>query len=77
MENSKVMEIIKKLSGAEEVCESDELQGDLHLDSLALVTLLVDIEEQFDIELKESDMNPFDLITVRDVAELVRKYTDN
>lgn len=77
MENSKVMEIIKKLSGAEEVFESDELQGDLHLDSLALVTLLVDIEEKFNIELKESDMNPFDLITVRDVAELVRKYTNN
>lgn len=77
MENSKVTEIIKKLRDAEEICESDELQSDLHMDSLALVTLLVDIEEQFDIELKESDMNPFDLITVRDVCELVRKYTDN
>ena len=77
MENSRVEEIIKKLSGAEVICESDELQGDLHMDSLALVTLLIDIEEQFDIELKESDMNPFDLTTVRDVAELVRKYTDS
>ena len=53
----------------------DSLENDLALDSLALVNLLLDIESEFKIELNESDLNPFDLITVGDVVELVRKYT--
>ena len=53
---------------------SQTLAEDLAMDSLRLVMLLVMIEETFDIELDESDMNPFVLITVADVAELVAKY---
>ena len=53
---------------------SQMLAEDLAMDSLRLVMLLVMIEETFDIELDESDMNPFVLITVADVAELVAKY---
>jgi hypothetical protein len=36
---------------------------------------LKQIEETFDIILDESDMNPFDLIKVNDVINLVEKYT--
>ena len=70
----KVIGIIKELSGKEEVNLSDNLQEDVALDSLAMVTLLVEIEEEFDIELDESDMNPFDLNTVEDTVNLVNKY---
>ena len=52
-----------------------ELIKDLALDSLRLVMLLVNLEETFEIELDESDMNPFQLITVQDVVNLVNKYT--
>ena len=51
-----------------------ELINDLALDSLRLVMLLVNLEETFEIELDESDMNPFQLITVQDVINLVAKY---
>ena len=37
---------------------SRELVKDLALDSLRLVMLLVNLEETFEIELDESDMNP-------------------
>ena len=50
------------------------LLGDFAMDSLRLVMLLVTLEDTFGIELDESDMNPFVLITVRDVLNLVRKY---
>ena len=50
------------------------LQEDLALDSLAMVMLLIEIEEAFGIELDESDMNPFELNTVQDVIVLVSKY---
>lgn len=71
----KVAEILKSMSGEAEVSSEDSLENDLALDSLALVNLLLDIESEFNIELNESDLNPFDLITVGDVVELVRKYT--
>ncbi len=71
----KVAEILKNMSGEAEVSSEDSLENDLALDSLALVNLLLDIESEFKIELNESDLNPFDLITVGDVVELVRKYT--
>ncbi len=50
---------------------------DLGMDSLRMVMLLVTIEDTFEIELDESDMNPFSLITVQDVVNLAMKYVSN
>lgn len=69
-----VIEILKDLSAREDIKLTDELQSDLSLDSLSMVMMLVDIEVAFDIELQESDMNPFELETVNDVIALVEKY---
>ena len=71
---NRVFEIINVLSGAENITESCELINDLGMDSIEMVALLIEIEEGFDIRLDESDMNPFDLITVGDVVKLVDKY---
>lgn len=70
----KISEILKKLSGVEQVNMDDRLQYDLIMDSLSMVALLIEIEETFGITLDESDMNPFDLNTVRDIIELVNRY---
>lgn len=70
----KVKGILCELSGEETVENTDHLQGDLALDSLMMVTMLVEIEEAFAIELDEADMNPFDLGTVQNVIDLVAKY---
>ena len=70
----KVKEILSDLCGGETIMNVSTLQGDLALDSLLMVTLLIEIEEKFGIELDESDMNPFELNTVQDVIVLVSKY---
>lgn len=70
----KVKGILCELSGEETVENTDHLQGDLALDSLMMVTMLVEIEEAFAIELDEADMNPFDLGTVQNVIDMVSKY---
>lgn len=70
----KLKEILTGLSGVETIANDATLQGDLALDSLSMVTLLVEIEENFGIELEESDMNPFDLTTVQSVIDMVEKY---
>lgn len=70
----KVTVILSELSGMESICLEHELQRDLGLDSLQMVTLLILLEENFQIVLDESDMNPFDLINVWHVVDLVEKY---
>lgn len=70
----KVKEILRNLIGIDDFSEESSLIKDLGIDSLGLVTLLIEIEDSFGIELEESDMNPFDLISVSDVIDLVQKY---
>ena len=69
----RVFDIIRELSGVENVELNASLQGDISLDSLGMVTLLIMIEDEFKIELDEADMNPFDLLTVDNVVTLVKK----
>ena len=70
----KVCVILSELSGIETICLEHELQSDLGLDSLQMVTLLMMLEENFQITLDESDMNPFDFVNVWQVVDLVEKY---
>ena len=70
----KVVEILRELSGVEEINDELSFEEDLGLDSLLMVSMLIEFEEIFDIELKESDMNPFDLKTVNDAVALVESY---
>lgn len=70
----KVKKILRNLIGIDDFSEESSLIKDLGIDSLGLVTLLIEIEDSFGIELEESDMNPFDLISVSDVIDLVQKY---
>ena len=71
-----VSAIILDLAGVKTITPELDLQKNLALDSLEMVTLLVMLEEIFEITLDESDMNPFDLTTVADVVKLVEKYVD-
>lgn len=70
----KVVKILMELSGKDIINDTDDLQQNIGLDSLGLVTMLLMIEDVFNIQLKESDMNPFDLNTVLDVIQLVERY---
>ena len=69
-----VMELLEELCLTPVTDSSLTLVGDLALDSLRMVMLLVTLEDTFEIELDESDMNPFALVTVQDVVELAEKY---
>ena len=53
-----------------------ELCGDLGFDSLSLVELIVFLEEKFDIEINESDLDPNNIKTVGQIYILVEKYLE-
>lgn len=72
--SEKIYELIKELSGSDNISDNSTLQDDILLDSLGMVTMLILIEEKFNIELDESDMDPFALVTVSDVIALVGRY---
>lgn len=71
-----VKDLLSKLTGEAEITSEKNLQTDLYMDSLSLVTMLVEIEDRFKIELDESDMNPLNLLTVSNVVDLVSKYVE-
>lgn len=71
---NKISKILNKLTGFENIKPEENLQLDLAMDSITMVTLLIEIEETFGITLDESDMNPFNLVTVNDIVKLVNKY---
>ncbi|MBE6717765.1 MAG: acyl carrier protein [Ruminococcaceae bacterium] len=73
----KVKGILSELSGQKSVEVDATLQGDLAFDSILMVTMLVQIEDVFGIELDESDMNPFELNTVQSVISMVNRYFCN
>ena len=74
MTDEKLQKILRELSGLDTFGENDSLQGDLGLDSLAMVNLLLAIEDAYGVTLEESDMDPMTLLTVADVSALVEKY---
>lgn len=70
-----IYKILSDLSGVEVNESQSKLVDDIGFDSLMLVTMLLEIEEKLDIELDESDMNPYDLITAGDVIAMAERYT--
>ena len=77
LQRKKLMDVLSQLSGVENIHEGDFLLTDLGLDSLALVNLLVMLEEAFGFEFSPSDLDPFALSAVEDVMLLVAKYIDD
>ncbi len=73
----KVIEILRDIVECDEInCESD-LKEDIGLDSIGLVTLLIEAENVFQIELDETDMDPFELKTVSDVVTMISQYCES
>ena len=70
----KVIKLIEELCLTKIQDTTQTLIGELAMDSLRMVMLLIKLEENFNIELDQSDMDPFSLITVDDVIALSSKY---
>ena len=72
--NERVITVLNSFSNKKDIQLQDRLQSDLGMDSRSMVMLLIEVEETFQIQIHESDMNPFDLNTVENVVRLVERY---
>ena len=68
--------IITEKRFSDTIAADMKLSEDLGFDSLSLVELIVDLEDRFDIEIDESDMDPSQLKTVAQIYSLVDKYLE-
>lgn len=72
----KVNEILKEKSFCDVITSDLRLKEDLGFDSLNMVELMVELEDKFNIEIEESDLDPAALQTVSHIYDLVKKYTE-
>lgn len=54
-----------------QISENMKLKEDLGFDSLRLVSLILDIEEKMNITFDESELDPGELIMVKDLIRLI------
>ena len=78
MDNTKEItnSILKEKRFSDTITSDMKLSEDLGFDSLSLVELIVDLEDRFDIEIDESDLDPSQLKTVGQIYSLVNKYLE-
>ena len=78
MDNTKkiINSILTEKRFSDVIEEDMKLNEDLGFDSLNLATLIVDLEDRFDIEIDESDLDPRHLKTVGQIYTLVDKYLE-
>jgi acyl carrier protein len=56
-----------------EVLEDDNLK-EYGMDSIALVSLIVEIEMKYNITFSDDDLNPDNLITINNIVYMMEKY---
>ena len=78
MDNTKAIinSILTEKRFSDAIAADMKLSEDLGFDSLSLVELIVDLEDRFDIEIDESDLDPSQLKTVAQIYSLVDKYLE-
>lgn len=72
----KIIEILVEVCGDEKIKENrdiDLIENDI-LDSLAFIELISRLEEDFDIEIQPTQVNPNSWRTVKSIVELVKSY---
>lgn len=70
----KVLQIIKETCALKEesIINETELK-DISLDSLSFISLIVNLEQEFNIEFEDEELNLYDYKTVKDILELVKE----
>ena len=56
-----------------EVLEEDDLK-EFGIDSITLVSLIVEIEMKYNITFSDDDLNPNNLTTVKNIVDMMEKY---
>lgn len=69
-----ILDILIGLKDDADFENSEDFIEDGLLDSFDLVNLVAELETEFDIEIKGSDIIPENFVSIKKISELVEKY---
>lgn len=72
----KIIQIIKAINPLAKVDETTKLLDEHTLDSLSMITLVSELEDEFDVEISARDIIPENFQTVSAIAELIERLED-
>lgn len=72
----KIIQIIKAINPLAKVDETTKLLDEHTLDSLSMITLVSELEDEFDVEISARDIVPENFQTVGAIAELIERLED-
>ena len=72
----KIIEIIKGLKPGAEVDENTRLLDDHVIDSLAMISLVSELDDEFDVEISAKDIVPENFATVSAIQSLIERLED-
>lgn len=72
----KIIQIINAINPLAKVDETTKLLDEHTLDSLSMITLVSELEDEFDVEISARDIIPENFQTVGAIAELIERLED-
>lgn len=72
----KIIQIIKSINPLAKVDETTKLLDEHTLDSLSMITLVSELEDEFDVEISARYIVPENFQTVGAIAELIERLED-
>lgn len=72
----KIIQIIKAINPLAKIDETTNLLDEHTLDSLSMITLVSELEDEFDVEISARDIVPENFQTVSAIAQLIERLED-
>ncbi|HBA94149.1 MAG TPA: acyl carrier protein [Ruminococcaceae bacterium] len=72
----KIIEIIEGLKPGVTVNADTKLLDDHVIDSLAMITLVSELSDEFDVDITAKDIVPENFATVKDIHNLIERLED-
>lgn len=72
----KIIEIIKEIKPGAAIDENTKLVDDKVLDSLAMISLVAELSDEFDVEITAQDIVPENFATVHAIADMIERLED-
>lgn len=72
----RIIEIIKEIRPAANIDENTKLIEEKIIDSLAMIMLVAELNDEFDIEISAMDIVPENFATVKDIFAFVERIQD-
>lgn len=73
---NKIITILEELNPGIDYNKVENLIDGRYLDSLSILSLIAELEEEFDVEIKAIDINPNNFNSAKKIYELINRLLD-